>query len=245
MKRINILVDLGNVNPFRGIFRPNPSIVSDRLESLISKIIASLEIYYQDGPWEARIRLYFGWFDSEGKSTDLHMMLFPYIKKAFPTRFKKCRLFVELAEGPASLRGNRINHTFRVEHGLPPYSYSINDALPIRCFSPQDCSILALKHWLKGSCYRRAEGCSVRLSDIVVHEKQKLVDTSIVSDIVWLAGQGEDVAVLSDDEDVIPGLITASCNSVAVLWMCRSGKPRDPYKTIFAQQRIGCLSCLI
>jgi hypothetical protein len=53
-------------------------------------------------------------------------------------------------------------------------------------------------------------GCSLRIRDLVLgRSEQKLVDTMIVADLIHLSHTGEtEVAVVTADDDVWPGVIT-------------------------------------
>ena len=53
-------------------------------------------------------------------------------------------------------------------------------------------------------------GCTVRQNDVLQKWEQKLVDTMLVSDLIFLATRGErDLVVVSSDDDIWPGIRTA------------------------------------
>jgi hypothetical protein len=238
---IRVLVDLGNTSHFRNLVSPNPIIVGDRIDTLLTTSVDSfLPIFSLS--FEAHFRLYHGWFDDIGQPTDLHYLSTKHLRERYPTRTKRARIFAELGEAPASLGTCQLHHTMRVERGLPPFSLIFVDEIPKGCKHPDNCALFEFKKWIKGRCPRHKEGCSVLISDVISHRRQKLIDTMLVADLVWFATHGENVAVVSDDEDVIPGLLCASTSAVDVYWICRNGQPREQYESLIKLQGIRCLS---
>jgi hypothetical protein len=72
---------------------------------------------------------------------------------------------------------------------------------------------------------------------------QKLVDAMLVADAVGLAVSKESIAVISEDEDILPGLITARCFGAQVMWLGHSAAPREPYLQMINKHRIAYAQC--
>jgi hypothetical protein len=244
MLRVHVLVDLGNTDLFRGLERPNPPLVADRLDRVLDRVATVMQPEAVD-VLELRVRLYHGWFAHDGRPTNMHNLVRMHVMGgAYPTRRRKRRVFVDLAEWPLALPGaGRVIHTLRESPGLPPTKYVWCNDVPTGCAEPRDCAVHALRTWLRGRCALQSTTCSVGLASVVAYRRQKLVDTALVSDLIWLATSGEDVAVLSDDEDVVPGLLTASTFPVRLFWLCRSGEARPEYSRVIDMARIGCIAC--
>src|SRR5262249_13327947 len=106
---------------------------------------------------------------------------------------------------------------------------------------PGSCAIAQLRSWIKGRC--PAAQCPVASQEAAHFRQQKLVDTALVADVVWGASQGRTIVVVSDDEDVIPGLLTARSYGSTVAWACRADRPREPYATLIARRGVEYLAC--
>ncbi|QDU24015.1 hypothetical protein ETAA1_60260 [Urbifossiella limnaea] len=68
----------------------------------------------------------------------------------------------------------------------------------------------AFRSWaVNGRCPNRAS-CSAAVNDCVEQKSQKLIDTMIVADAILGAADGSGVAVVSMDDDLVPGLLAAA-----------------------------------
>lgn len=178
---------------------------------------------------EFNLRLYDGWFDGSGIGTDLFEMLRIHLRTAYPVRFRRARVFVQAAAELVAAPGQTIVDTARTGTGLTRYHLSIAQPPYASCTAPPgDCLAWHLRSWLKGRCPHES-GCPVTPDDVLSYRYQKLVDTSLVADAVFLASNGNSVAVVSDDEDVIPGIITAASFGNRAFWVS-SKVPRAPYE---------------
>jgi hypothetical protein len=241
MDEILVLVDLANTSIFRGLRHPNPAIVSARLDEYITFTADRIHDVVDTNASAYRFRLYDGWFDDVGRGTDLYALVRAHIRDAYPTRRKRYRLFVEIADSLLSAKGERLLNTFRDVGGLGPHKISVTDAGPTACFRPGNCAISDLRAWTKGRC--PVQGCTVETVGIASHRQQKLVDTSIIADAVWAASHQMPFAIVSDDEDVIPGLIAGRALGTKVIWATRASKPREPYSQIVAKHNIEFVTC--
>lgn len=236
-----MLVDLANTNVFRGVYRPNPPIIGARLDDFIRSVAEKTKDLLGRRLTNLNIRLYDGWFDESGQGTELYEMVRKHLRESYPTRRRDYRLFVEIADTPLAARSHRLIHTFRQQAGLTRHHIGVMASAPTGCSEPRACSVFSLKSWVKGTC--GVEGCAITTEEVAYFRQQKLVDTALVADTVWLGSQRLALLVVSDDEDVIPGLVTARAYGASVGWACQSARPREPYAGILASQGIGYVQC--
>lgn len=241
MNELAVLIDLANTMVFRGVHRPNRDIVGARLDRVLHPVAETVAVRVPTPVDNIRFRLYDGWFDEDGYGTELHGLVRAHLRN-YPTKLRSYRLFVSIAEGPAALPSGRLVHTYRKEKGFCRYPVNLRPERPEACASPSSCPLRVLHGWFQGGCPLEA-GCEVTAEDIATYDHQKLVDSTLVADAVWYAAQGFGVAVLSEDEDVIPGLLTARAFGNFVAWLCRSGRARTPYDQIIATSGVECLAC--
>ena len=235
-----MLIDLANTTVFRGIPRLNPPVVAARLDAFLESLVTKARAFAGERFFDFRFRLYDGWFDKNGQGTELHGLVRQHLREAYPTRRRGYRLFVDQAESPLAASEEKIVHTFRVQAGLSRYHLSVVAGSPAGCASSAHCGIGWLRSWVKGRC--PIHNCPITVTDAAYYRQQKLVDTALVSDLLWAASRRSKLLVVSDDEDVLPGLITARAFGATVGWVCRSGLPREPYAITIARQQIECLT---
>jgi uncharacterized LabA/DUF88 family protein len=238
---MNLLVDLANTHLFRGLRRPTPDLVAARLDPFIATIASALSELDLHTPVDIHVRLYDGWFDDDGRPADLHHLMRKHLPAAYPTRRRRYRLFVEIADSTRAARPDKLMGTVRTQTGLSRYSVAIHKASPAHCARHTSCAIEGLRSWLRGFC--PVESCPVHASEITTYREQKMVDAAIVADAVWLASREEPIAIVSNDEDVIPALITARSFGVLVVWFIRDAQPRSVYASLIAKHGIRCLEC--
>ena len=235
------MVDLANTTVFRGIYNPNPAVIGARLDDFLSVVGERAHAFARTGFCDLRVRPYDGWFDADGRGTQVYRMVRQHVREAYPTRRRTYRLFVDLAEGPLAAPGERFLDTFRIQGGLTRHHISVVTEPPAGCAMPSECLVAALRSWVKGKCAIAA--CSVKSEEAASFRHQKLVDTSLVADLAWGGSLGATILVVSDDEDVIPGLITARALGATVAWTCRSDRPRAVYAPLIVRHGIEYLVC--
>jgi len=236
MAEVVVLIDLANTNVFRGVHKPNPPVIGARLEPFLGGLLEKAQAFAEERFSEFRFRLYDGWFDENGRGTELHGLVRQHLRSVYPIRRRGYRLFVDQAEAPIAASEEKIIHTFRVQSGLSRYHLAVTTESPVGCVNRAHCGIGLLRSWVKGLC--PIQDCPIIVTDAVHYRQQKLVDTALVADLLWAASQKSKVLVVSDDEDVLPGLITARAFGAAVGWVCRSARPREPYAITIARQGI-------
>ncbi len=241
MPELKVLVDLNNTNVARGVHKPNPNILADRLDTLVRSLSNAITTE-RPGLWNLHFRLYDGWFDEQGRGSERYEMLRKKVYDLYPTRTRTARHFVSMATALAAQPDIGIPHTLRVIEGLPTRGkISLSVGAP-GCAYPSNCSIASLKSWVRGGCSLIPD-CRVETTSVASHTIQKLVDTAVVSDTIWYASHGQSVAVVSDDEDVIPGLITARAFGAKVMWISRWPRVRLPYSTAIRQGGVEFITC--
>lgn len=241
MAEILVLVDLANTPVFRSVHNPNPSVVGARLDEFLSTIAERAQMFAQARFCDFRFRLYDGWFGMDGRGTELYRMVRQHIRDSYPTRRRSFRLYVDLAEALLAAKEERLVNTFRVQAGLTRHQISVVAESPVTCARPSECALQALRSWVKGRC--AVATCPVTSEEAACFRQQKLVNTALVADLVWGSSQGAKILVVSDDEDVLPGLITARAFGATVGWTGRSERPREVYAPLIARHGIEYLPC--
>jgi hypothetical protein len=218
------LVDYDNLR--RGRFRggagsgrgPSFQLHEEFLQKLTSRLVEHTAEQFSEF-YELRIRLYGGWIDDAGVSTEMRDMLQKAIRnqgKSF--RERNCRVFLEIADAPLASPASTLASTFRLIPWRAPIKRS---ARPLtKCLnSPNPClNVDNAISWSKGKCPQPT--CSVSSSEAFDVEVQKLVDSLIISDL-FVAGtnRADLVVVVSRDEDMVPGLISSQAIGTPVHWL--------------------------
>ncbi len=159
------------------------------------------------------MKLYGGWYEQDKltrKAQDLAAQLadFPYPiwnkERATP---QLLRITADLAHSLEALPKKLIHSTYRLRP--PARRFSCEDPLRHGC-TANPCPLTAVVSFINnGKC--PTPGCAVtpKLLFRGVGE-QKLVDTMLVADAIHLSSQGERaVAIVTSDDDVWPGIISA------------------------------------
>ncbi len=239
---IQVLVDLANTPVFRGLYRPNQALVGARLDELILRTSDLIVVGLPARLHEVRFRLYDGWYDCEGVGTDLHGMVRGHVRQTYPTLRRRLRVFAEIAQSAVVSPDDCFVDTYRQQRGLSRYPVSISRTPTPACAAPLSCAVNELRTWFKGTC-PHLSGCHATSQDVAGFGYQKLVDTTLVADAIWLASQKQMIAVVSEDEDVLPGLITARFYGSPVLWLGHTVAPRAPYSDLVRKHKIRYVQC--
>jgi hypothetical protein len=237
------LVDVANALSLSRIARPNPPLLASRLDEAVASMTAALADLSPPGVVDFRVRLYDGWFDEDGKETPIIEMIAPHVRSEYPRRSGRQRVFVELAGATLALPSTRLIHTYRRGRGFGRYPITVVEGRPRGCAEPASCSLEDLRSWVRrGKCPRNPT-CAVPAENVASFQHQKLVDAMIVADAVWAAANSSVVAIFSDDEDVIPGLLTAASYESRVVWLTRGGRPRPQYALALKLAKVECREC--
>jgi hypothetical protein len=201
---MNVLVDYDNVSKLER----NRGIVN-----LIDKILNTIGVSVLSKYQRISVKLYGGWYEGNSLSRSAQNLVaeigvFP---KAFiisdgshnSSVIVKVTLAYSLEIDPR----NNLENTYRrsnVPEGLrcspPPYLSCIND---------KSCPIGGLHNFIEtGNC--DISNCRVTTAQILSRDEQKLVDTMIVADLIYLARDNSlDLCVVSSDDDLWVGIKTA------------------------------------
>jgi hypothetical protein len=176
-----------------------------------------------------RIRLYGGWTDDQtGTRTEAADMVAQVLYRHGQTRQRHVRIKSELALALLEVPDAPLHRTFR----RSPWR---GDRLtfsgrPENCAEPgPGCRYYDdLREWsTRGRCPRRP-GCHATTNTCVTQEGQKLVDAMIVADAISGCLQKNLVVVVSRDDDVVPGVLTAAkYGRVALFRIGRRNLPGD------------------
>lgn len=160
------------------------------------------------------VRLYGGW-RCQGNLTTGAQKLVPDIRSNSPTVVQvthsgarhQFRLTVELADCPIgttvplqeTLVKDRDLRKFRARSAPWP-----------ECTTPSICGLAHVASATHATPCGNA-GCSSRLGNVFVRDEQKMVDTLIVADVAFqaLSASATDVAIVSSDTDMWPGVLLA------------------------------------
>jgi hypothetical protein len=160
------------------------------------------------------IRLYGGWFQRQSLTRSAQT-LSAEIARSFPTVLRvsgakstvPLHISVELAHGPVADPKVTYFDTFRQHASTtrivcvprPWYHCQNNDA----------CGLMPMAQALMANACPTA-GCPVEPQQMMDRPEQKLVDTMLVADLIYLSSRHRDgIAVVSNDDDMWPGIMIA------------------------------------
>jgi hypothetical protein len=200
-----VLVDYDNLP--KNLRRPGT------LPDLCSNVLASITSAGFPGPQRCRFRLYGGWYDGAGFSRAAQRIS-AEIQGYFPTTVRwstahasgSCLAEVEMAYSLEVEPNRHLFHTLRTR----PFGSMVTCDLSVfaRCVQAVCPSQNVADFLGRQRCL--APGCPVTQSDLLRKTEQKLVDTMLSSDLVFLAARGaSDLFVVSSDDDLWPGMRTA------------------------------------
>ena len=182
--------------------------------SVVQEILNALDIHHFPTGTRLHVRFYGGWYRKAGLSQP-GQDLSTELRGTFPNPMVvstrqttvQFRVGADLARSLLLDPAYDLLHTLR--RGLPPV-YNVA-TLPFRgCTRPESCKLACIDSLI----HRRVcpdNFCSTRISAVFPRPKQqKLVDTMLVSDLIYLAhSESDPVIVVSSDDDLWPGIRTA------------------------------------
>lgn len=158
-----------------------------------------------------RLRLYGGWFNKSNASRNAQALVaelgatFPIqmvVSDATSSIKLPCR--AEMAYSLACDPGVTVTHTYR-PRSLPP---ALTCSAPpfTGCANPGACPVVPLHDFFhSGQC--SVVSCAVSPEVILTKPEQKLVDSMIIADLIHLTrASTEQLAVVSTDDDILPGI---------------------------------------
>jgi hypothetical protein len=250
MDQIFALVDYDNqrVGRFRGIRPGGLSLNFRDHEDFIGSLVNQLLDYREkqshrtDGLVELHIRLYGGWTDLLGESTQLADMVSKAIRlHGYSYRVRDTRILLALADRPLSAASEPLLGTLRPV----PWQLSISAVSnhPNGCtnIGPNCPHIQGALSWSTGRCPAHP-GCTAVRDDTFISMGQKMVDTMIVSDAIFVRELGaSEVIVASADDDVVPGLLTVAALGIGAT-LIRFGMRRPGrFDGMLHRSRVGVI----
>jgi hypothetical protein len=206
---VAVLVDFDNV------FKNGPGLNFDWMKHELNKLV-ELALAADPNIAMVSIRLYGGWMQ-DGMLTAFASTLQTVISASsfFPIKHPKkeglLRGTIDLATRLLGVPAIEWDDTRRVKSGLPRIRLA-KETLPSKCINPDVCPATALNRFTKHkSKLCPTAGCSVTNAEAFQTVEQKMVDTMIACDTIFLAvdgGQGY-VLVVTDDSDAVPAVALA------------------------------------
>jgi hypothetical protein len=213
-----VLVDYDNL-PQRLV---TPSLVSlaTAIDTAVCRVIP--------GTTEMNIRLYGGWYATNGlsrKGTLLAQEIsanFPIIRSGSgggTRRHIHCSIAASLVAAHALV----LHATLRTRRGVRKVRCPTH---PANCADPSTCTVGAVLGWATGQCPNPT--CTITSRDAFLFDEQKLVDTLLCCDLITLTQSNtpQSVILLSEDDDFIPALLLGGLRSNYV-WHLRTRAGRS------------------
>jgi hypothetical protein len=232
-----VLVDFANVADLPKGREARYKDVEDALTEIVRKAVAAAKTLAQ-APSSLRFRLYGGW-DENDRATFLGDLVAASIRKnSFGRRSMSVQL--ELASSLLEWPSWRLQNTVRLSPGLPWFRTRTNHPSCPRS-SGDSCSLSLVERWQRGHC--PDSSCSLEPDQVFSKRRQKLVDSAITCDAIYLARREPEswLIIATDDDDLIPGLVSAStmCRRVAQLARRSHG---DYYDKFLSRAGVSLLS---
>jgi len=161
------------------------------------------------------VRLYGGWFAGSNLSKS-GQAVSAQLTGAFPKRYTvpwhgqtapvNVLVGVEIARSLAANQQAPLHHTFRRR----PFSGKLYFRRPSTSCTATTCPLDVLDTFLSDQCCPTT-GCPVEQHHVLDRCEQKLVDTMLVSDLIFWASRPNHpiLSILSSDDDMWPGIRTA------------------------------------
>jgi hypothetical protein len=209
---MEVLVDYDNVE------FAEPILARAGLFTLFSQLVAVVGPRRKTVPERCRIRLYGGWFEKENITRKAERLIAD-IDGTFPMPMvwgkqgaenqaekNKCLTQVEMAY---SLEAHPGRHLFRTVRERRVDTRIECDTTYFDACQEEWCPMRDVAEFLeKQKC--PMHDCTVSQADVLWKREQKLIDTMITSDLIFLASKGhKDLVVVSSDDDIWPGVRTA------------------------------------
>ena len=201
---MDILIDYDNVEPHMR---------REGLVQLSARIVNAIAERKMQFPVRCRIRLYGGWYENSNLTRQAQDLI-TEMEVNFPNRVAwrclrgsgSCVAQLQMARSlevdPARIL-YRTLRTREVSEHIKQKKEAAQQCQKQECPVQSTIEFLEKRKCLENSCYRTP-------ADILCKVEQKLVDTMITADLIHLAKTGQhDLAVVSSDDDLWPGIQTA------------------------------------
>lgn len=231
-----VLVDHDNIDP--ALLRvPYHSLVG----TLLTKFPASLFSSYG----VADFRFYGGWYDNKGL-TQKAQKIAPELARDFPRPYGvhdakgapiKLIVHAHLAASPLFAPRETLYETYA--RNRPAREIRCAARPWTSCALPGQCGLQLLEAQFAVRCCK-IPGCTIKFSDILTRDEQKLVDTLIVADVAHLALKlgRRHLALISSDTDMWPGILLALTYGCEVFQLHPNPKMRTPARLVATTARV-------
>lgn len=198
---------------------------------IVDKIVRSLDFSILQEIHRVLIRIYDGWYFLN-KLTRTAQELTVKIQTDFPKPFiviegpnkHVVTVNVELAYSLAIEPSRHFWHTYR-PRGLPP-NLVCKHPTSIGCKN-SDCPVQVVYDFFSnGSCPNPS--CAIKPKDILYKAEQKLVDTMITADLSYYATNNPYICVVTSDDDLWPGIISALMRGARIMHIHTHSKRNTP-----------------
>lgn len=175
---------------------------------VVSRIISKIDPPDVDSNRRLSLRLYGGWYEhhnftsrAQSLSADL-VANFPttaQLSDNTTTVIVNCEMAYSILADP----NNHLFHTYR-SRGIPS---GLRARHPFHCGCTNNaCPIINTFHFISNDL---CATCNImKPSDIFFRGQQKLVDSMLISDLIFLSSQNGNLAIVSSDDDFWPGIKT-------------------------------------
>ncbi|MBW7913512.1 MAG: hypothetical protein H3C54_07420 [Taibaiella sp.] len=174
------------------------------------------------------IRLYGGWYE-KNSLTRKAQLIQSDVSGTFPKVMimsdQKTSLIVnvELAYSIVAKPKEHLFHTFRRRS----YTRGLIYNKPQNLCKNQSCELSIVYNFFNsGNC---SQCNTIKVGDMFAKHEQKLVDTMLTVDLVDLAIIGNNILVVSSDDDLWPGILSALTKGVQVVQMHTKGRNTNNY----------------
>lgn len=187
------------------------------VEFIIEKILSKLERSFIKEQ-NINIRFYGGWFELDHLTTsaielmvDINNLCPPLLKTLSDGSHVLVR--VEIAKSLLAAPAKTLFHTFR-KRPMPSGLVCEDPHLNPACKKTQ-CPAKIMHQFLKNGKCNECE--DLKPKDILSKSEQKLVDAMLISDLLYLANSLEQLIIVSSDDDIWPGILTALSMNIHII----------------------------
>lgn len=198
MKSAYLLVDYFNVIPAGHQQSEN---FKDHLND-IEKFVSSIANWNQRSGYafsEINLKLYGGWTTNEiADQTPIRQITGAISKRFFPIRSKHTRITIANEDSSITTPGTVFPSMKRIQNGIGWIKRS--SSCPVKDIN---CPIEAIQKMKNGKC-TNYEICHANMPDLIHTTVQKMVDTAIVADTIYLIVNTDDhIFPVSNDDDIL------------------------------------------
>lgn len=181
---------------------------------LVEKLLRTIEFGVVSKYKRVVVRLYGGWLEERRLSRGAQALI-PLLQSEFPRSVAITSsgvshtviAAVELAQAMLCDPTTTITHTFRQRSEIG--KVRCHSAPHASCANVANCALAVVEGFMNAKLCPEAN-CGVTPEKILYAAEQKLVDTMLVSDLLYLAGKSsDDICVVSSDDDLWPGIFSS------------------------------------